>query len=134
MSKPKLAAMVGRCSDCGTPLRVGEFILDPNRVLYCLDSVGCDARRDRQPFYGVPVTMKTVAVTAASDAEAQALLDWFTPEQAAKRRDEMAAATRARTAVHFECARCPEQFKQLKELFEHRAGHQVALRAHGRTG
>ena len=68
------------------------------------------------------------------DAEAQALLEWFTPEQAAKRRDEMAAATRARTAVHFECARCPMQFWTLAELFEHRATHQVpALTEAGRA-
>ena len=89
-------------------------------------------------FYGVPVTMETVAVTAASDAEAQALLDWFTPEQAAKRRDEMAKvaaeATRARTAVHFECARCPQQFWTLTELIEHRATHKVEYRVQGRTG
>ena len=62
------------------------------------------------------------------DDDAQALLDWFTPEQAAKRRDEMAAATRARTAVHFECARCPEQFEQLKELKEHSAVHRITAR------
>ena len=64
------------------------------------------------------------------DDDAQALLEWFTPEQAAKRRDEMAASAKARTAVHFECARCPEQFAQLKELFDHRAAtHKVEYRS-----